>query len=361
MSTETLTRRGRTHPLKDRVVVITGASSGIGRATAYAYARCGARVVVAARNEAALEEVARECALRGGDALVVPTDVTDAEAMTELARRTHEEFGRIDVWINNAGVGLFGPFVNAPIEAHRRVVDINLGGAMNGAAAVLPYFLEQRSGVLITNISLGGFAPVPFAAAYTAGKYGLRGFMSALRQELATEPDIHVCSVFPAVIDTPGFDHGANVSGAQLSPGAPIFPPEKVADAMVNLAVNPRNEVTVGWPSRLARLSSGLAPGLTEQIIGMVFRHFLKSAPPGAARSGNLFAPSEGRMSPTGGWRDRSSGGGLARTLAWTGLGVGGLVLTAALLRQRESQTRFGPRRRVASKARTSLLLNPNA
>ena len=169
----------------------------------------------------------------GAHSLVVRTDVTDAGAMRSLATKARDAFGGIDVWINNAGVGLFGPFEKAGPDLYRRVIETDLLGAMNGAAAVLPYFRRQKHGVLISNVSVGGFVPVPFAAAYTAAKFGLRGFMAALRQELASLPHIHVCSVFPAVIDTPGFEHGANVSNRDLTPAPPIFPPEKVASALV--------------------------------------------------------------------------------------------------------------------------------
>jgi short-subunit dehydrogenase len=330
----TYSSRANHHPLRGRVVVITGASSGIGRATAHAFAEHGARLVLAARNEQALHDVCGECVVRGAHALVVPTDVSDSTATTELARKASEAFGRIDVWINNAGVGLFGPFTHASIEAHRRVVETNLFGAMNGAAAVLPYFLEQHSGVLITNISLGGFAPVPFAAAYTAGKFGLRGFMASLRQELAHEPKIRICSIFPSVVDTPGFEHGANVSDAELTPGAPIFPPERIAEAMVALALRPRDETPVGWPAHLARMSYGAAPLLTERATGLILRHVIKSAPPAPRRFGNLFEPSRGLLAPRGGWRRPESQRKIAaRSAAWAGLlGAGGAIMIATLL-----------------------------
>ena len=332
------------HPLRRRVVVITGASSGIGRATAHAFALAGARLVLAARNEHSLHEVCGECTNLGADAIVVPTDVTDAAAMTYLAHQAAETFGRIDVWINNAGIGLFGPFTHADIDANRRVVETNLFGAMNGAAAALPYFLEQHRGVLITNISLGGFAPVPFAAAYTAGKFGLRGFMASLRQELAEERGIRICSIFPAVVDTPGFSHGANVSDAQLSPGAPIFPPEKVAAEMVAVALHPRDETPVGWPSHLARIGYGIAPRVTERLTGFVFRQYLKRAPKAPRREGNLFEPSQGRMTPRGGWLPRPSRTRrLARSVAFGGMiGLGGAIVLSRLKKTDSSDALIG-------------------
>jgi NAD(P)-dependent dehydrogenase (short-subunit alcohol dehydrogenase family) len=195
------------------VVVITGASSGMGRATALAFAQQRARLVLAARGVEALERVVAQCARMGAQAIAVPTDVTDAKAVRALAGAALRRFGGIDVWINNVGVGAVGRFEATPMEAHRRVVEANLLGHMHGAHAVLPHFRSQRSGVLINMISLGGWVATPYAGAYTASKFGLRGFSASLRQELARHRDIHVCGVFPAIVDTPGLEHGAHVTG----------------------------------------------------------------------------------------------------------------------------------------------------
>lgn len=160
------------------VIVITGASSGIGRATALAFAHQGASLVLASRNREALEAVATECNDAGGRAIVVPTDVTDAGAVQALADAALERFGHIDVWINNVGVGAVGLFDATPLEAHRRVIESNLMGHMHGAYAVIPHFRARGRGTLINMISLGGWVSAPYAAAYTASKFGLRGFPS---------------------------------------------------------------------------------------------------------------------------------------------------------------------------------------
>ncbi|MGJ4932326.1 SDR family oxidoreductase [Bradyrhizobium sp. HKCCYLS2038] len=314
--------------LRGTRIVITGASSGIGRATALALAREGASLVLAARREDVLNDVATECETLGGRAIAVGTDVTDAEAVKHLADGAMQTFGGIDVWINNAGTGVFGAYQDADIALHRKTIEVNLLGTMNGAYAALPIFLRQRRGTLINNISLGGWAPTPFAAAYTASKFGLRGFSASLRQELAAHKDIHVCSVFPAMVDTPGFVHGANVSGRNLDPGPLLYRPEDVADTFVQLIHAPRDEVAVGWPARLGQISYALARRPTERLVSTAFR-FLLARAKGAPRStGAVLAPITAGTAVSGGWLGRK---GLppAGQLSKIGLavGLGGLVL----------------------------------
>jgi short-subunit dehydrogenase len=286
-------------------IVITGASSGIGRAAALAFARCGARVALAARRTELIEEVARECRDLGGEAIAVTTDVTDAAAVADLAEAAQRAFGGIDVWINNAGTGVFGPYQDADIALHRRTIEVNLMGSMHGAYAALPTFLDQGHGILINNISLGGWAPTPFAAAYTASKFALRGFTASLRQELGDHPGIHVCGVFPAIIDTPGLDHGANVSGKQINPGPLIYAPEDVAETFVALVRRPRDEVAVGWPARAAQIAYALAPGPTEHLMGAFMRRSLERASPAPRTQGALLQPVATGRGVSGGWRDR--------------------------------------------------------
>jgi short-subunit dehydrogenase len=286
--------------LAGKTIVITGASSGAGRAAALEFAVYQPYLVLAARNEAALEEIAAECRELGANVLVQVTDVTDPKAMINLANTAYAWQNKLDVWINNAGVLGVGDFDATPMEVHRQIIQINLLGYMNGAHAVLPLFKEQGNGILINNISVGGFLPVPYGAAYTAGKFGLRGFSQALKAELADWPGIHVCDLFPAFLDTPGIEHAGNYTGKALKPAPPVYDPKRIAQAMVQVASNPKSNTYVGSASLLLKLSHAIFPQLTTNITGMVMRRYFKSAAPMALTDGNLFTTVDYAMSAHG-------------------------------------------------------------
>src|ERR671913_2578510 len=251
---------------EEMVVVITGASRGIGRATARLFAEDGASVVLAARSKGALLEAAAECEALGGRALAVPTDVADREAVEELARRTVEHFGRIDVWVNNAVLVAIGRLEDVPPEANRRVVEANLLGYMHGAQAVLPRFREQGSGVLINMSSGFGLVGAPYADAYTATKFAQRGLGQALRGELRGT-GIHVCTIMPGGVDTPAYRLAANYSGRAAGPKGFLASPEKIAHVVVRCAERPRPEVVVGNSVRMLRFTHALLPRLVERSV----------------------------------------------------------------------------------------------
>ncbi|MFK3815294.1 SDR family oxidoreductase [Pseudomonas sp. NPDC089407] len=291
-------------PLHGKVVVITGASSGIGRAAAHAFACKGARLVLAARDEEALFDVLDECTECGTDAMAITTDVTHSEQVQALAAQAAAfGHGRIDIWVNNAGVGAVGSFDETPLDAHEQVIQTDLIGYLRGAYVALPYFKAQGSGILINTLSLGSWVAQPYAAAYSASKFGLRGLTEALRGELTAFPHIHVCDVYPAVMDTPGFRDGGNYTGHALTPPGPVYDPERVAKAMVACALSPQAHTTVGAAARIAHLVSYLVPGL-PLLSGWLTRWGINRSPKAEVSSGNLFEPPTGRRSIDGGWRE---------------------------------------------------------
>jgi len=317
--------------MRGATVVVTGASSGIGQATAEAFARQGARLVLVARDLGAIEEVADGCRDLGAETLALAADVTDAMAMTEVARQAAEFGGGVDVWVSNVGTGAVGAFHEVPIEAHEQVIRANLIGHMNDAHAVLPIFLQQGRGVFVNMISLGGFAATPFAAAYSASKFGLRGFAEALRGELIHHKDIHVCDVYPSFVDTPGIAHGANYTGKKLSAPPPVLDARRVARAIVRLAGRPKPTTMIGAPTALIRLGHAISPGLTTRAMALFLEGYFRRAPDAPIDTGTLFRPPARAGGIDGGLRapaQRTGAAGLA-------LGLGAVAILAVALRGR--------------------------
>ena len=311
--------------LRDAVVVVTGASSGIGRATALAFARRGATLVVTARRAGPLEELSRECELLGGRALAVPGDVRDPRVLTEVARAAVDSFGRIDVWVNNAGVSMLARLEDTPLQLFREVLDTNLMGYVHGARAALPVFREQGRGVLVQVSSMVGKIGQAFTTAYAASKFAILGLTESLRAELLDVPGIHVCAVLPSSTDTPLFQHAANLTGRGLKPIPPVSSADRVAEAIVRCARRPRREVVLRGRAGLALRA--VAPGPFERAFARkVDRdHFQdRSAPP---TSGNVLAPVPFGTRTDGGWLSPARrpslpraalGAVLGAVLAWT-------------------------------------------
>jgi NAD(P)-dependent dehydrogenase (short-subunit alcohol dehydrogenase family) len=289
---------------EDAVVVITGASSGIGRATAMALAGHGARLVLASRQQDAMEVLARQCKDLGGKALGTAVDVTDEAAVHELARRAIDEFGQLDVWINNAAVTLFGLFDQVPAEDFRRVIDTNLFGYIHGARASLPYFRKQGRGLLINVGSVVGTTGQPFTSSYVISKFGVKGLSKALNQDLAGEKDIHIITVLPPSVDTPLFQHGGNYSGRAIQPIPPVSGAEAVATAIVDAIEKPRELVVVGSSARLGVFIHRFFPSLIEGVVVGITRKKHFTDYPAPSGSGNLYVPDPRWNQVSGGWRN---------------------------------------------------------
>ena len=311
------------------VVVITGATSGIGRATAHAFARRGASLVLGARRQQVLERTAEECRGLGADVLAFPLDVADEEAVRALADAAVQRFGRIDVWVNNASVAVWGRVDEIPTPDIRRVIDVNLFGYVYGARAVLPVFRAQGSGVLINVGSVVSRVTVPYAAPYVMSKHAVRVLGGVIRQELATEgvKGVHVSTVMPGTIDTPFFDHSGNYLGRSLRAMPPVYTPERVARTIVHCARFPRREVFVGNSARAMAQQYKLLLGTSERVLAaMTNRLHLGRRNAEPATPGNLYEPFAEDDGVHGRWHGR--GRTAARRLATVGLAVGGIAAT---------------------------------
>lgn len=280
--------------LNGKVIVLTGASSGFGKGAAREFAKAGASLILAARRENLLEELAQECQANGGRALAVPTDVSDVEAVEKLAQTALDEFGRIDVWVNDAGVGAIGPFEEIPLDVHAQVIKTNLLGTIYGSHCALKQFKKQGNGVLI-NISSGlGKIPAPYYSSYSASKYAIVGLDGTLRQELAENDlkDIHVCTVMPMAMDTFFFDHAANYSGHEVQPIPPVYDPQLVVDTIVKLATQPEAEVTVGGMGVVMAAAHNVIPGVIEKMMGKeVDTVQMKNSSPAPDSDGSVHEP----------------------------------------------------------------------
>lgn len=295
--------------LSESVVVITGASSGIGRATAHAFARAGATVVVNARGDDKLEDVVQECRDLGGDCVAIPCDVSSESDVQALADEVVEAFGRIDVWVNNAAVTAFGRIDEMPYELCRQVIETNLLGYLHGCRAAIGQFRRQAEGVLINVASVAGKVGQPFTSAYSASKFGIIGLSDSVRMEVRKDPGIHVCTVLPPSIDTPLFQHGANYLGRKAQPMPPIYTADDVAETILALARRPRREVAIGAAGKLLVAMQRLAPALTEQMVAdsVERKHF--SQEPDLDELGNLIEPVDDDYEVSGGWKERQAPG----------------------------------------------------
>ncbi|CCH32365.1 SDR family oxidoreductase [Actinosynnema sp. NPDC047251] len=253
--------------LSEQVVVVVGASSGIGRATALRLAARGARVVCAARNLPALDTLVAQI---GERAMAVRTDITDEAAVHALARAAEQRFGRIDTWVNVAGVGVVGRVEDVPAAEFDRVMRVNFLGHVHGVQAALPALRRAGGGAVIGISSVEGVRSVPWQAPYAASKFALRALYDSLRVELAQTGDpITVTTILPAAVDTPFFEHSRTHLGVLPKPPAPVYAPELVADAVATAAEHPRREIPVGGAAAVFFLGQRLFPAMTDALMSV--------------------------------------------------------------------------------------------
>ncbi|MEU4424099.1 SDR family oxidoreductase [Actinoplanes sp. NPDC024001] len=257
-------------PVSEQVVVIAGASSGIGRAAALEFAGRGAKVVCAARGEQALGTLVDQIRSAGGTAVAVPTDVTDAAAVRALAETAERAFGRVDTWVNNAAVGVWGRIEEITPDEFERVMRVNLLGQVHGIQAALPALRRAGGGVLIGVASVEGIRAVPLHSPYTTSKFAVRGLYDCLRMELAQEgAPIVVTTILPSSTATPFFEHSRTKLGGMAKPPPPVYAPQVVARAIVYAAGHPRREIAVGGTAGAAYLGQRFFPALTDVIFSI--------------------------------------------------------------------------------------------
>ena len=277
--------------LPDQVMVITGASSGIGLTTAELAAARGARVVLNARNETELHRAVQRIRQRGGRAISFAGDVADDEAMELLAQRAIEEYGRIDTWVNNAGIGMYGRTWDMTLADKRRLFDVNFWGVVHGCRAAVPH-LRARGGALINIGSVASDRAIPLLGVYSASKFAVKGYTDALRMELEEEgAPVSVTLVKPASINTPFTEHARNYMAQEPEYAPPVYAPEEVAHAILRCAERPTREVTVGGGGRVLSMLGMVAPRLTDHYMERtLFAQQQKDEP--ADGTDSLYSPS---------------------------------------------------------------------
>lgn len=253
--------------VKGTTVIITGATSGIGYATALEFARAGARVVIAGRRVERLRELAAAIESKGGEVLAVRTDVAEEAQVEALIAQTLERFGSIDTLVNNAGVALAAKFDEQSMADFRRVMEINFWGAVYACKAAVPQMKQQKSGVIINVSSAFGKRGMPFETAYCASKFALAGFSEALRAEVLSD-GIDVSTIFPGAVETEIFEQAANQAGLELPAFIPKFPARELAKIIVRDARFPQPEIVMAADAIGIDLMNKFAPGLMDLALG---------------------------------------------------------------------------------------------
>ncbi len=282
--------------LSEQVVVITGATSGIGRETALQMAARGAKVVLAARNAENLRAVAQEIKAAGGEALPVVTDVAEWSQVEHLAQTALERYGQIDTWVNNAGISEYATVEDTSLAEIERIIQVNLLGQIYGIKAVLPHLKSRNEGTIINVASGLGERAVPLQVTYCASKSGVKGFTEGFRMELARQKsNIKITLILPSSINTPLFRHARSKMGVKPMPVPLVYQPEIVARAIVFAAENPRRDIYVGSVGKLLAWLERLSPAFLDWLMvqnGTLFKLQQTDEPP--VETDNMFEPSVG-------------------------------------------------------------------
>ncbi len=281
-------------PIEEQVVVVVGASSGVGRETALRLAERRARVVVSARSEEGLQSLVEQIHRQGGQATAIAADVADFAQVQAIAERAVGAYGRIDTWVHAAAVALYATFEQTTPEEFRRVIEINLMGQVYGAMAALPHLKREGRGALIHVSSVEAKRAFPYHSAYAASKHGIDGFLEALRIELHQQGvPISVTNVMPGSTNTPLFDKARTKLGVKPMPVPPIYQPGTVADVILHAAEHPARDLVAGGASAALLFTQRLSPkSLDAALLRFGFRSQRTHEPAGG--DDNLYQPVHG-------------------------------------------------------------------
>jgi len=333
-------------PIEQQVVVVVGATSGIGRETALRFADRGAKVVAAGRSTPALETLVQDINRQGGEAVAVTTDTSDFQQVQALANRAVEAYGRIDTWVHAAAVSMYAPFTETTPDEFKRIIEVNLLGQAYGAMAALPHLRAEGRGALIHITSVEGQRSLPLQSAYASSKQGVAGFLDSLRMELEHDKiPISVTNILPSSINTPLFDKALTKLGVKPRPIPPVYEPSVVADAIVYAAEHPEREMVVGGAGQSLGLLQRMSPRMADRALMQLGFQGQKTDIPKSTRApNNLFNHIDGYDSTKGSFSQEARPisvytksrtnpllrWGLAATLLATGV-----VLSSRVLRNR--------------------------
>jgi NAD(P)-dependent dehydrogenase (short-subunit alcohol dehydrogenase family) len=293
-----------TDPASPQVVLVTGASSGIGRATAMELAGRGARLILVARGRESLDEAALEAHAAGAEAVLVrPADVTDQDAVQAAVDDAVAEFGRLDVVVHAAQVMAYGRIEDVPREVYEQVVDVALHGTAVVARVVLPLFRKQGAGHLVVVNSLLGNIATPLLGSYVAAKWGQLGLVRVLQQETRDEPGISVSAVQPGGVDTPIYVQAASWTGSTGRPPPPVYSPQRVARAVLSTLDRPRRIVQAGLFNQVITAGFRLVPGVFDVLVGPLLQRLAIANDDVPPTEGNVFESRPAGNATEGRWR----------------------------------------------------------
>jgi short-subunit dehydrogenase len=336
----------RTSPPNGRpeVIVVTGASAGVGRAVVRRFAQEEAHIGLIARGIDGLEGTRRDVETLGGRALICQADVADAEAIESAAQRVEDEFGAIDVWVNNATTSVFSPVKEMKSDEYKRVTEVTYLGVVYGTQAALKRMLPRNRGTIVQVGSALAYRAIPLQSAYCAAKHAIQGFTESLRSELIHDNSrVHVTMVHLPAVNTPQFGWNKSRLPNHPQPAPPIYQPEIMAEAIYFAAHHRRREITIGMPAVVAIYGNKVAPGLGDWYLGEYgYESQMTNKAVDPNRPNNLYEPVAGDHGAHGIFDDRSysfspqAWANMNRsTIALAGVGAIGLVC-AVLWRRRQ-------------------------